>query len=39
MPNAAELARLLASSRPIEIAFIGYAGFVAILFLMLLKPF
>jgi MFS family permease len=38
-PNTAELARLLASPRPIEIAVIGYAGLLAILWLMLLKPF
>jgi uncharacterized membrane protein len=38
-PNPARLAELLASSRPFEIAVVGYAGLVAILWLMVMKPF
>jgi hypothetical protein len=38
-PDTTALAHLLASARPIEIAVIGYAGLIAILFLMLMKPF
>jgi hypothetical protein len=38
-PNAPWLAELLASSRPFEIAGVGYAGLIAILWLMVMKPF
>lgn len=38
-PDAAKLATLTASSRPIEIAAIGYGGLVLILWLMVMKPF
>jgi uncharacterized membrane protein len=38
-PNASRLRELLASSRPIEIAGVGYAGLIAILWLMVMKPF
>ena len=38
-PNTARLAELLASSRPFEIAGVGYAGLIAILWLMVMKPF
>ena len=38
-PNPARLGELLASSRPIEIAGVGYAGLIAILWLMVMKPF
>jgi hypothetical protein len=38
-PNPARLGELLASSRPIEIAVVGYAGLIAILWLMVMKPF
>jgi hypothetical protein len=38
-PDAARLATLTASSRPMEIAAIGYGGLVLILWLMVLKPF
>ncbi|MDP9319492.1 MAG: hypothetical protein M3P16_00165 [Chloroflexota bacterium] len=38
-PNSARLAELLASSRPFEIAGVGYAGLIAILWLMVMKPF
>jgi hypothetical protein len=38
-PDAAKLAALTASSRPVEIAAIGYGGLVLILWLMVLKPF
>jgi hypothetical protein len=38
-PNPARLAQLLASTRPFEIAGIGYAGLIAILWLMVMKPF
>ena len=37
--NPARLGELLASSRPIEIAGVGYAGLIAILWLMVMKPF
>ncbi len=38
-PDAARLATLTASSRPMEIAAIGYRGLVLILWLMVMKPF
>jgi hypothetical protein len=38
-PDAAKLAALTASSRPIEIVAIGYGGLVLILWLMVMKPF
>jgi hypothetical protein len=38
-PDAARLAALTASSRPMEIAAIGYGGLVLILWLMVMKPF
>jgi uncharacterized membrane protein len=38
-PNPGRLDDLLASSRPIEIAGVGYAGLIAILWLMVMKPF
>ena len=38
-PDAAKLATLIASSRPVEIAAIGYGGLVLILWLMVMKPF
>jgi hypothetical protein len=38
-PDALMLATLTASSRPIEIAAIGYGGLVVILWLMVMKPF
>jgi hypothetical protein len=38
-PNASQLGALLASSRPLEIAGVGYAGLIAILWLMVMKPF
>lgn len=38
-PDAAKLAMLTASSRPMEIAAIGYGGLVLILWLMVMKPF
>jgi hypothetical protein len=38
-PDAASLATLTASSRPMEIAAIGYGGLVLILWLMVMKPF
>ena len=38
-PDAAKLATLTASSRPTEIAIIGYVGLVLILWLMVMKPF
>jgi len=38
-PDAAMLATLTASSRPMEIAAIGYVGLVLILWLMVMKPF
>jgi uncharacterized membrane protein len=38
-PNESRLAELLASSRPFEIAGVGYAGLIAILWLMVMKPF
>jgi hypothetical protein len=38
-PDAAKLAALTASSRPVEIAAVGYGGLVLILWLMVLKPF
>jgi hypothetical protein len=38
-PNPGRLGDLLASSRPIEIAGVGYAGLIAILWLMVMKPF
>jgi hypothetical protein len=37
--NVAQLAALTASSRPMEIAAIGYGGLVLILWLMVMKPF
>lgn len=38
-PNPSRLGDLLASSRPIEIAGVGYVGLIAILWLMVTKPF
>jgi hypothetical protein len=38
-PDAARLATPTASSRPMEIAAIGYGGLVLILWLMVMKPF
>jgi uncharacterized membrane protein len=38
-PNTARLGELLGSSRPFEIAGVGYSGLVAILWLMVMKPF
>lgn len=38
-PDSAKLATLTASSRPMEIAVIGYGGLVLILWLMVMKPF
>jgi hypothetical protein len=38
-PDAARLATLTASSRPMEVAAIGYGGLVLILWLMVMKPF
>jgi hypothetical protein len=38
-PNATRLAELLASSRPYEIAGVGYVGLLAIIWLMVMKPF
>ena len=38
-PNTAELARLLSSSRPMELAGVGAIGLLAILWLMVMKPF
>jgi hypothetical protein len=38
-PDVAKLAALTASSRPVEIAAIGYGGLVLILWLMVMKPF
>jgi hypothetical protein len=38
-PDAARLATLTASSRPMEIAATGYGGLVLILWLMVMKPF
>ena len=38
-PDAARLATLTTSSRPMEIAAIGYGGLVLILWLMVMKPF
>lgn len=38
-PNPGRLGELLASSRPMEIAGVGYAGLIAILWLMVMKPF
>jgi hypothetical protein len=38
-PNPARLAGLLISSRPFEIAGVGYIGLAAILWLMVMKPF
>jgi uncharacterized membrane protein len=38
-PNTAELARLLASSRPMELAAVGAIGLLAIVWLMVMKPF
>jgi hypothetical protein len=38
-PDAAKLATLTATSRPMEIAVIGYGGLVLILWLMVMKPF
>jgi len=38
-PDAAMLATLTASSRPMEITAIGYLGLVLILWLMVMKPF
>jgi hypothetical protein len=38
-PNTAELARLLASPRPMELAAVGAIGLFAIIWLMVLKPF
>jgi hypothetical protein len=37
--NAAELARLLGSSRAMELAAVGTIGLVAIVWLMVMKPF
>jgi hypothetical protein len=38
-PDPARLATLIASSRPMEIAAIGYGGLALILWLMVMKPF
>ena len=38
-PDPKRLGELLASARPIEIAAVGYAGLIAILWLMVMKPF
>ena len=38
-PNPVRLGQLLASSRPFEIAGVGYLGLAAILWLMVMKPF
>jgi hypothetical protein len=38
-PDPARIATLTASSRPMEIAAIGYVGLVLILWLMVMKPF
>ncbi len=38
-PHPARLGQLLASSRPIEIAGVRYAGLIAIIWLMVMKPF
>jgi len=38
-PDAAKLATLTTSTRPMEIAAIGYGGLVLILWLMVMKPF
>jgi hypothetical protein len=38
-PNPAELAQLLASSRPLELAAVGTIGLLAIVWLMVMKPF
>lgn len=38
-PDAAKLATLTASTRPMEIAAIGYGGLVLIVWLMVMKPF
>jgi len=37
--DAGELARLLASSRPIELSAVGVIGLLAIIWLMVMKPF
>jgi hypothetical protein len=39
LPDAAKLVTLTASTRPMEIAAIGYGGLVVILWLMVMKPF
>jgi hypothetical protein len=39
VPDPTRLAQLLASSRPLEIAGVGYAGLIGILWLMVMKPF
>ena len=38
-PNAGELTRLLASSRPMELGVVGVIGLLAIIWLMVMKPF
>ena len=38
-PNTVELARLLTSSRPTELAAVGAIGLLALLWLMVMKPF
>lgn len=38
-PDARELARLLASSRPTELGVVGAIGLLAIVWLMVMKPF
>lgn len=38
-PDAVDLARLLTSSRPIELAVVGAIGLLAIIWLMVMKPF
>jgi hypothetical protein len=38
-PNTAELARLLTSPRPMELAAVGTIGLLAIVWLMVMKPF
>jgi hypothetical protein len=38
-PNAGELARLLGSSRPMELTAVGTIGLLAIIWLMVMKPF
>jgi uncharacterized membrane protein len=39
IPNSADLAQLLASSRPLELGVVGAVGLLAIIWLMVMKPF